>query len=171
MSLGEILGLTAGTAGFALAIWQILIVKAQIKKAVTVAEATQQAVGDTERLNALIELIRVIPQMQRLERDVTLAIKTGKKDTITSHLQNWRGLAAEMRGLIQEQDFESSSLESRLHESSNSAAQAIERLDGAEDVTAATKFVLTAIAATTEDASVLMGRLKARPGVQKVNVK
>lgn len=166
MSLGEALGLGVGVIGFGLAIWQILIVRKQVGDAVSVANATHEAIGGTERLNALIELMRVIPQMQRLDRDVILAVKSKDKDAITSHLQTWRALAAETRGLLMEHDFESTSIEAKLHESSNYAAQAIDRLEGDEDAVSATKFVLTSITSTTEDAAVLMGRLRARPGIQ-----
>lgn len=166
MTAGEIAAMAIGLLGFGVAIWQIILVRRGVKESIDVAEATQSAVGNTERLNALIELMRVIPQMQDLERDVAASVRGNDKDAVVSNLQRWRAVAGETRGLIQEQDFDSVTLEARLQESSHSAAQAIDRIDDTEDTVAVTKSVLTTIAATTEDASVLMGQLKARPGVQ-----
>lgn len=168
MSVGEIAGVAIGLVGFAVAIWQIVLVKKQVKDAVDIAKATQDAIGNTERLNAVIELMRVIPQMQDLEREVAAAVRANEKEAVVGHLQRWRAIAGEARGLIQEQDFESQTLEARLQESSHSAAQAIDRIDDTDDAVAVTKSVLTTIAATMEDASVLMGKLKARPRVQTI---
>ena len=73
MTTGEVAGLGVAALGFGIAIWQIIEVRRQVKHAVKVSEATQEAIGTTERLNTLVELMRLIPRMQRLERDVKAA--------------------------------------------------------------------------------------------------
>jgi hypothetical protein len=168
LSLEGGLGILVGVVGFGLAIYQITLAKREIQKGVSVAEATQRAVGERERLGAIIELMGTIPQLQRLERDLNVAVQGGNKDAVLNQLHDWRKLVTETRGLIAEQALDTDSLESRLQESSNAAAQTIGELaDG--DLRSETKWIITKVAAVSEEAGVLMGKLRAHPGGDESN--
>ena len=156
-------GLVVGVVGFAIALYQLRLAKIEIQRGVTAAEAARDAIIRTERLVVLIQLLTVIPQLQRLERDLNVAIRDENREAVINHLQDWRVLAAETRGMLGEQDYQTHGLESRLHESSTAAAQAVDQLDQGE-IIAATKRVVTIISGTTEEAGLLMGRLRAHPG-------
>jgi hypothetical protein len=156
-------GLAIGVVGFALAFVQLRLARTEISKGVTAAEAARDAIVATERQAVLIELLTSIPRMQRLERDLGSAVRDEIRDAVAQHLQDWRVLAAEMRGMIGEQTYATQSLESRLHESATAAAQALDLLDD-NDMTVATKRVITAISGACEEAGVLMGQLRSHPG-------
>lgn len=170
MSFADILGiagLVVGIAGFGVTIYQVVEARKAAQDAVGIARATQQAVERTERLRALLELMAVVPNMQRFERDLGQAVRNKNRTAVENHLQDWRNLAAETRGLLEKQTFDSSSFEARLHESSSAAAQAISLLD-TSDIATATKWVITMISSTTEEAAAVMGRLKAHPALPEV---
>lgn len=158
-----VIGIGVGVVGFAVAIYQLVLAKREIKKAVSIAEATNEVLEKRERLGAVIELMTAIPQLQRLERDLGVSVEAGNGDAVTNQLQDWRKLVAEMRGLVSQQDFDTTSLQSRLQESSVTAAQAISMLDSS-DPQAATKGILTQMAGVSEEAGFLMGKLRAHPG-------
>lgn len=169
MTTGDFLGaigVLVGIIGFAAAIYQIVLAKREIIRGVSIAEATKEAVGQREHLGAVIELMTAIPQLQRLERDLAVSVRDGNQEAVANQLQDWRKLVAEMRGLIAEQGFDTTSLESRLQESSSASAQAISLLDSS-DLKTATKWVLTQISSTSEEAGFLMGKLRAHPGGER----
>ena len=156
-------GIGLGAVGFTAAIYQLILTRREIKKGISIAEATQRAVGQREQLGAVIELLTTIPQLQRLERDLGVAVQAGNTAAVTNQLHDWRKLVTETRGLVAQQSFDTSSLESRLQESSTAAAQTIGQLDG-EDLRNGTKWILTQMAGVSEEAGVLMGKLRGHPG-------
>jgi hypothetical protein len=161
-----ILGIGVGGVGFGLTIYQLLLTKREIRKSISVAEATQKAVGQREQLGAVIELMTTIPQLQRLERDLSVSVQAGNATAVINQLQDWRKLVTETRGLIAQQTFDTSSLESRLQESSAAAAQTIGQLDP-DDLGNGTKWIFTQMAGVSEEAGVLMGKLRAHPGGER----
>jgi hypothetical protein len=161
-------GILIAVTGFGVALYQIRLAKQEISRGVTAAEAARDAVGRTERLVILIELLHAIPRMQRLERDLNAAVREAKTDAAVQHLQDWRVLAAETRGMLVEQDYDTQSLQSRLGESATAAAQAIDLMETTQDLTGATKRAATVISGACEEAGVLMGQLKARPGMESI---
>lgn len=165
MSFGDVLGLAGvvvGVVGFGLAIWQIVLAKKAVDRAITVGTAISDAVGRTEGLASALELMRSVPRLQAIERDLSVAAHDDNKAAASNHLQDWRNLAAETRGLLREQNYETTGLEGRLQESCTLAAEAMRNMPGA-DVAGVTKSAMTTIAAATEEAAVLMGRIKAHP--------
>lgn len=165
MSFGDVLGLAGvvvGIVGFGLAIWQIVLAKRAIDRAITVATAIRDAVGHAEGLAAAFELMRTVPRLQAIERDLSVAAHDDNKAAASNHLQDWRNLAAETRGLLREQTYETAGLEGRLQESCTLAAEAMRNMPGV-DVAGATKSAMTTIAAATEEAAVLMGQIRAHP--------
>jgi hypothetical protein len=169
LTFSDWLGLSSiviAVVGFGVALYQIRLAKQEIRRGVSAAEAARDAVQRTERLVVLIELLAAIPQMQRLERDLNDAVRDQRQDAVERHLQDWRVLAAETRGMLTEQTYATQGLESRLQESATAAAQAVDLL-GEQDVASATKRAITVIAGACEEAGVLMGQLKAHPGAQQ----
>jgi hypothetical protein len=158
-----VLGILVGIIGFGIAIYQLILTKREIQRGISVAEATQRAVGQREQLGAVIELMTTIPQLQRLERDLGVSVQAGNVTAVINQLQDWRKLVTETRGLIAQQAFDTSSFESRLQESSAAAAQTIAQLDP-EDLGNGTKWIFTQMAGVSEEAGVLMGKLRAHPG-------
>jgi hypothetical protein len=161
-----ILGILVGVVGFGLAIYQLVLTKREIKRGISIAEATQEAVGQREQLGAVIELMATIPQIQRLERDLGVSVQAGNATAVVNQLQDWRKLVTETRGLIAQQNFDTSILESRLQESSNAAAQTIAQLDP-DDLGNGTKWIFTQMAGVSDEAGVLMGKLRAHPGGER----
>ncbi len=156
-------GLVLAVGGLGFAIHQVRLARQEIRKSVTAAEAARDAITATERQTGLIELLRVIPRLQRLERDINLAVHDSNRTALANHLQDWRVLAAETRGILGEQGYGSEGLASWLRESSSASAQAIEALER-DPIGPTTKRVLTVIAGACEEAGVLMGQLKSHPG-------
>lgn len=159
-------GIALGVIGFGVAIYQLILTKREIERGISVAEATQRAVGQREQLGAVIELMTTIPQLQRLERDLGVSVQAGNATAVVNQLQDWRKLVTETRGLIAQQSFDTSSLESRLQESSTAAAQTISQLDP-DDLRNGTKWIQTQMAGVSEEAGVLMGKLRAHPGGER----
>lgn len=154
-----------GIAALVVAVLGFVIAIHQIRKAVGASEAARDATVDTEHLLGVIELLGAIPQMQRLARDLNVSVKARQPDAVTNHLEDWCVLAASTRGMLREQPFHTEGLESRLAESTNAAAAAIDSLS-ASALASDTKRSITVIAGACEEAGVLLGQLKAHPGTR-----
>lgn len=157
-----LIGIVLTLVGFGTALYQIRIANGQIRRAVTAAKAAERAVSQTERLRAVIDLSRTAPELQRIERNLAIAVRDGQRESAENQLQDWRAAAADMRGLLQGHDFGSGGLQNRLHEASMSAMQTVSLLDNT-DLTSATKTVVTLIATATDEAATLVGRLRSTP--------
>lgn len=158
-----IAGLAVAAIGIPFAGYQLWLQRKEVAKTLSAAEAAKEAIVSTEAQAALIELLQVLPRMQRLERDITLAIAGGSPSAVRNHLQDWRVLAAETRGVLAEQTGDTQELQSWLARSGPACAAAIEALDR-DDLIPATKGVITIISTACELAGLLLGRLKSRPG-------
>ena len=163
MSL-EVIEIGVGAVGFGIAIWQIVLARRQITRAADAAEAARDAVGRSESLMALLELVAAIPRMRRIERNLVISARAGNREAAEDQLHDWRTLVAETSGVLKAQEYDTLALETKLEHSSSSAAQAISLLQD-QDVAAATKTVMTAIAAATDEAASLVGQLRAHPPV------
>jgi hypothetical protein len=165
MSLGDVLGLGLGVVGFGVAIWQIVLARRQVTRAATAAEAARDAVARSERVAALVRLAAAIPRMQEIERELTTAVRGQDREVAEVQLYGWRKVAAGTRGLLHAQDYETEAVEAILEDSSIVASQAIAQLVRGEDLIPATKWAITRISAASEQLTVLVGRLQARPPV------
>lgn len=80
-------------AGLALAIWQVY----RTRKAV---DAANSAIQRTQRQLAIHQALVVIPQLQKLEGDIDLAVSGGTREAAIRYLAEWRRLASDVCGLV-----------------------------------------------------------------------
>jgi hypothetical protein len=89
-----VVAIPVAAVGFALTIWQIV----RTRRAVDAARA---AVSDVQRTLARNHLLVLLPQLQRVEQDLEVAIGNSDIGLVGSYLGTWRWQAGQLRGLLQ----------------------------------------------------------------------
>lgn len=157
----ELLFGAASVAALIVAIFQIRNAKYAANRAQEAAEAARAAVERTEVYLAQNHLIFAVPQLSRLQADLTDAVREQDLPATVRTLGRWREAANDLRGLLQKYD-EHEDLRLRLQKSVlvvNIASDSLVIPD--KDVRLETKRARAAIAEACNEAEILAGRLKA----------
>lgn len=83
----------ASLLGFGLAI-------AQLHRTRRAVDAANSAIGRTQRQLAVHQALLIIPQLQKLEGDIDLAVVSESREVAIRHLAEWRRLASDVCGLV-----------------------------------------------------------------------
>ena len=88
-------------------------------------------------------MLVLLPQLQKLEGDLDAAVTTGVRDAIIRHLAEWRRLATEVHGLIENQNYADAEAVAQLQRSAVTAATTKSQLldPGISDLVKATHTV------------------------------
>jgi hypothetical protein len=144
----------------------VLIALVQLVRTRSTLKATQTAINRTERHLALNHLLFLLPQLQRLEGDLDVAVENDQRDTVIRQLVEWRRLASEIHGLVDGQPFSEPPRTDQLRQSVTSAAVTKRQLVGSSQrsLKATTESVRDDIAAACEYAGSLSARLRSYSG-------
>lgn len=143
----------ASVVGLALAIWQLH----RTRKAV---DAANSAIRRTQKQLAIHQALVVIPQLQKLEGDIDLAVISQSREVAIRHLAEWRRLASDVCGLVGEQASET--CVRTVQQSAIAAGEAKSLLlNPTNDLLANTDHARSHIAAACEALGALAGELKA----------
>jgi hypothetical protein len=160
-----IVSLGATIVGFALAIRQLVLADEQITKMLNVAEATQRAVISTEAQVAQNELIRLMPELQRIDRELRTSLEEKESGELADHLAEWRDLAQEVAGLLEGRTYADPALSESLYDTAAEAARlSVELPDAAEEARVATKQIRADISSACGRTARLKSRLKLHTG-------
>jgi hypothetical protein len=147
-----------GLAGVVLAIVQLF-------RAQSTLDATRTAINRTERHLALNQLLVLLPQLQKLEGDIDIAVESGAREAVIRQLVEWRRLATEIHGLIDGHELSDPDRTKQLQQSATTAAVTKIQLVGTQrNVKNTTETVREEIATACEYAASLSARLRAYSG-------
>lgn len=131
-------------------------------------KAARAAIDRTEKHLALNQVLVLLPQLQKLEGDLDVAVSAGAREAVIRHLVEWRRLASEVAGLIEAQAYADPTRVDQLQASAVTAAVTKSQLTGtARDIVSGTKTVRAEIATACEYAGTLSGRLRAYSGAKQ----
>jgi hypothetical protein len=117
-------GIAATIIGLAVAVGQIRLARGQIEQAVSVAEATQQAVVTTQAKILRGQLMESIPHLQQIDRDLHSAVSNKQSAAeIGQHLADWRDRAYEIYALLEGRPYAPEDLTDALLSSAKDASE------------------------------------------------
>jgi len=152
--------------GFALTILGLGITIHQVRKTLTAARATQQAVTQTLGKLARDETLGLIADLQRVDRDLRAAVETGQARTLVGdRLADWRDKGYGLWQLVHDDPKVSSHVHEDLLESSKMAAELLTKLpDDHARIPAATKSVRGQVSKVCGQLATLGQQLRFDPG-------
>jgi hypothetical protein len=144
--------------GVGIAIWQLVRTRRSVS-------AARGAIERTEAHLAVNQLLVLIPQLQRLEPELNVALTTQGREAVIRHLAEWRRLAGDVYGLAKNQQYGDDELLGALQQSAASAALVKRRiLDPKRDLLKTSAPALRDIDAACEALARLSGQLKRNSG-------
>jgi hypothetical protein len=118
-----IFGAAATVIGLSVAVGQIRLARAQIEQAVSVAEATRQAITTTRSKMVRNELQDSIPRAQEVDRSLNAALVAKDPAEVANALADWRDRAYGVWSLIDGGSYASKGLTDALLGSAKRAAE------------------------------------------------
>jgi hypothetical protein len=143
--------------GFIIAIWQI-------RKSIRASEAAARAVRATANRLASNQLLLLIPQLELLDFELDIAIRTNDRESVERTLVRWRYLSSKVRGVLLSVNSDPMIVE-LLQKSAGLATITKSALqEQAKPLPAATKRVTAAISEVCDEITALSARLSTEPG-------
>ncbi len=144
--------LVVAILGFGLAGWQL----------VRTANATERSTDLLERRLLSNDLLVMLPELHRLEDDITIAIKSGDRELVASALLAYYRRASMIMGYLKSDDLLKSEKLVRLMRAATSAASSAkgDLLDGTDEITDVVRIAREKIARVGPEAAELTARLQ-----------
>jgi hypothetical protein len=154
--------ISAVTIGDWVSVVGLIIVIWQIWRTGKIAKATQQAVVDATRRVGIYNVLLMVPELSRLEREIEDAARGNEEVALRRLLKEWRELGAELRGILSNEKVGTPELDQTIKKSvalAMVAKQAV--MGGAEtDLLQATKKVRVAIEDVCVETKMLAARIR-----------
>jgi hypothetical protein len=96
--------------GLAIVIWQIW-------RTGRIANATKVAVEEATKRVGIYNVLLIIPELSRLEKEIEDAVQADQGTTLRRLLKDWRELATDFRGSLTNESISSPTLEHQIRES------------------------------------------------------
>lgn len=160
-----VVGISVSVVGLAIAIRQILMAQDQISQTLSVAEATRQAVTQTEDQIARQDLLRLVPDMQAAEKGLHSAAREEDVGQMAEHLAMWRTTSYQFIGLLEDRPYADDVLLTELHRTATMAASLIvEMPESGPQARVDTKQIRAAISAVCGRLGILESKLRLYTG-------
>lgn len=157
--MGRIGAVTIGdwvsVVGLTIAIWQIW-------RTGRIAKSTQQAVEDATRRVGIYNILLIIPELSRLEREIEDAAREGNEEVLRRLLKEWREMGTELRGALSNEEIPASNVDQAIRTSVVLAMAAKQGLMSGKDANLlhATRKVRTAIEEVCVEMRMLAARIR-----------
>ena len=156
------IGLGLGAVGFVVGIAGLVVALVQLRRTQDAITASDRATARTERSLALKRLLVIAPLLDRVERELDIAVGADDRDETIRHLTEGRTMAHPIQGLVAHTEQADDELRDRLRASVVQAAQAKARLlDQRTSLLKGTKQAREEISIATQLVGELSGRLQA----------
>jgi hypothetical protein len=113
-----------GVTGLPLAWWGLWLTWAQAKRATSAAVATEKAVQRTQQQLQANQLLLLIPQLRLISAELGVAIEDNNRTLARRQLENWRGQASNLHGILSGANPEQQELLALLQQSIGIASSA-----------------------------------------------
>ena len=149
------------TIGDWISIVGLTIVIWQIWRAGRLTQATKKAVEDATRRVGVYNVLLLVPELSRLEREIEDAARNNEESALRRLLKEWREIGTDLRGALSNENVGDPEIDQIIKNSVALAMLAKQAMmtDGA-DLIQATKKVRVSIEQVCVDARMLAARIK-----------
>ena len=113
-----------GVTGLPLAWWGLWLTWAQAKRATSATVATEKAIQRTQQQLRANQLLVLIPQLRLISAELGAAIEDNSRTLARRQLDNWRGQASHLHGILSGANPEQQELLTLLQQSIEFASSA-----------------------------------------------
>ena len=157
-----------GVAGFVvevpLTIVGFYIAVHQIQRARSAADAAREATTSAERRLATNQVLQLVAQIQRAERELDQAIASGERVSVVSALIEWRADANHLRGLLAQVTGEEPLVQALQEAVTGASVAKNDLLQTKRSISGVMRPTTERVAAISDEAAALSARLVTRTG-------